>query len=84
MSTGAPGGLDRTITAKPQRGAGRALLSTAVYALRQLAGSAAIIAVVWLVVMLFRHAQPVAFALAGVVLVLGRAAMFVRNRSLPR
>lgn len=37
-----------------------------------------------LAVMLYRHSQPVALALAGVVLVGGGVALFVRNRSLSR
>jgi Na+/melibiose symporter-like transporter len=84
MSTGELAGLERTITAEPERGVARTLLSTVEYVVRQLAGSLAIIVLVWLVVMLFRHAQTVAFVLAGVVLALGGAALFVRNRSLSR
>ena len=84
MSTGELAGLERAITAEPERGAVQAVLTTGVYAARQLAGSLAIIALVWLVVMLFRHVQTVAFLLLGVVLVLGGVAMFVRNQSLPR
>jgi hypothetical protein len=52
--------------------------------MRQLAGSVAVIALVWLVVMLFRHVQVVAFVLLALVLVLGGVALFVRNRSLSR
>jgi hypothetical protein len=37
---------------------------------------------VWLAVMLFRHEQAAAIALAGAVLVLGGGTLFVRNRSL--
>jgi hypothetical protein len=84
MSTGKLAGRERAITAVPERRPGRALLSTAVYVLRQLVGSLAIIVLVWLVVMLFRHVQAVAFVLAGVALALGMAALFVRDRSLRR
>jgi hypothetical protein len=52
--------------------------------LRQLAGCLAIIVLVWLAVILYRHLQPVALVLAGLVLVLGGVALFVRNRSLSR
>ncbi|MGN6168090.1 MAG: hypothetical protein ACTHQQ_07935 [Solirubrobacteraceae bacterium] len=81
MSTAELAALKRRVAAQPERGAGRALLRTVVYVLRQLAGALAIIALVWLVVMLFQHAQFVAFSLAGVLLALGGAALFVRNRS---
>lgn len=81
VSTG-EAGLKRAKTAEPERGAGQALLSTSVYVGRQLAGSLAIIVVVWLAVMLFRHVQVLAFVLAAAVLVLGGGTLFVRNRSL--
>ena len=70
------------IGAEPRRGVGRAVLGNIAYILRQLGGVVAFIVVVWLAVMLFRHVQAVAIALAGLVLVIGGAALFVRNRSL--
>ena len=71
-------------TATPERGIGRALLDNAAFVLRQLAGCLAIILLVWLAVMLYRHLQPVALVLTGVLLVVGGVALFVRNRSLTR
>jgi hypothetical protein len=82
VSTGEVG-LELAKPAEPQRGIGRSLLNTAVYVGRQLAGALAIIVAVWLVVMLFRHVQVVAFVLAAAVLAIGGTTMFVRNRGLP-
>ena len=84
LTTGQLADRERGVTPEPERGVGRALLSNARYVLRQLAGCLAIIVLVWLGVMLFRHLQIVALVLAGVVLVLGCAALFVRNQSLRR
>jgi hypothetical protein len=64
-STGELASYEQAIPAQPERGARPALITTAVYAGRQLAGALAIIALVWLVVMLFKHVQHVAFVLAG-------------------
>jgi hypothetical protein len=58
------------------------MLASAAYIARTLAGVVAAIVVVWAVVMLFNHAQVVGFVLAGVVVVGGAAALFVRNRNL--
>jgi hypothetical protein len=82
MGTGELADRERVITAEPEPRIGRAALSTAGYVLRQLAGVLAIIALVWLTVMLFRHVQAVALVLTGAVLVLGGLALFLRNRSL--
>jgi hypothetical protein len=84
MDTGHLAVRERAISAEPGHGAGHALLGSAGFVGRQLGGALAIIVLVWLVVMLFRHVSAVAYALAGVVLVLGGAALFVRNQSLPR
>ena len=81
-TTGELAGRERATTVGPERGAGRALLSTAAYVAGQLAGALAIVVIVWLVVMLFRHVQTVAFVLAGVVAAFGLVALFVRNRNL--
>ena len=82
MASTGDAGLERVITAEPERGLGRGLLRTAAFVGRQLAGSLAIIVVVWLMVMLFRHVQVLAFVLAAAVLALGGGTLFVRNRSL--
>jgi hypothetical protein len=58
---------ERPFTAEPKVGAGRAALSTAAYVLRQLAGCLVFIVLVWLAVMLYRHAQAVAIGLAHLV-----------------
>jgi hypothetical protein len=84
MGTGELVGLEQTITAESERGDARALLSTVAYVVRQLVYSLAVIVLVWLAIMLFRHVQVVALVLAGVLLALGGAALFVRNRSLSR
>jgi hypothetical protein len=84
ISTGELVDRERATTATPERGAGRAVLGTVAYVLRQLAGAFAIIVLVWLAVMLYRHLQPVALVLAGGGLVFGLVALFVRNRSLSR
>jgi hypothetical protein len=84
MSTGKLAGPEQAVIAEPQRRAGRALLSATFYVSRQLAGSLAIIVIVWLVVMPFRHVQAVALALAGVGLAVGMVALFARDRSLRR
>lgn len=84
MSTGELADRERATTAPPERGIGRALLGNAAYVLPQLAGCLAIIVLVWLAVMLYRHLQPVALVLAALVLVLGGVALFVRDRSLRR
>jgi hypothetical protein len=81
VSTG-EAGLERARTAEPERGPGLSVLNTAIYVGRQLVGSLAIIVAVWLVVMLFKHVQVLAFALAAAVLALGGGTLFVRNRSL--
>jgi hypothetical protein len=83
-STGELAGRERAITAEPEQGAGRALLSATAYVLRQLAGALAIIVLVWLVIMLFRHVQAVAFVLTGVVLATGAVGLFVGNRKVRR
>lgn len=75
-------GLERARTAEPEQGVGRSALNMAGFVGRQLLGSLAIIAVVWLVVMLFRHVQVLAYVLAAAVLVLGGGTLFVRNRNL--
>ena len=82
MVTTGEAGLERAKTAEPEPQEGHALLSTAVYAGRQLAGSLTIVVLVWLVVMLFRHVQVLAFVLAAAALVLGGGTLFMRNRSL--
>jgi hypothetical protein len=84
VSTGGFANRERATTDTPDRGIGPALLGNAAYVLRQLAGCLAIIVLVWLAVMLYRHLQPVALVLTGVLLVLGGVALFVRNRSLAR
>jgi hypothetical protein len=84
VSTGELADRETATTATPERRIGRALLGNTAYVLRQLAGCLAIIVLVWLAVMLYRHLQPVALVLTGVLLVLGGVALFVRNRSLAR
>ena len=81
-TTGELAGRKRALTVESERGTGGALLRTAGSVARQLAGALAIIVLVWLVVMLFRHLQAVALVLAGVVLAVGGLTLFVRNRSL--
>ena len=83
-STGQLAGRDGTITAERDRGAGRAVLSTAVYAVVQLAQALAVVVVVWLVVLLFVHLQTVAFVLAGVLLAAVAVSLFVGDRRLRR
>lgn len=60
------------------------MLDSAAYVVRQLAGCLVIIVFVWLAVILYRHLQPVALVLTALVLVLGGAALFVRNRRISR
>jgi hypothetical protein len=66
------------------RGIGQALKSNVTYCLRTLAGALVAIVVVWIVAMLFKHVQTLAYVLAGVVVALGAVALFVRNRNLAR
>jgi hypothetical protein len=84
MSSGRLAGRDQAATGQPVQGAGQAVQDSAAFVARQLGGALAIIVLVWLVVMLFRHVQPVALALAGVVIVLGGGMLFLRNQSLRR
>ena len=81
-TTGELAGRERATPGQPAPGAGRAVLSTVAYVMRQLAAALGIIVLVWLVVMLFRHLQVVAFVVAGLVLASGAMALVVRNRSL--
>ena len=81
VSTG-EAGLERPVTREPDRGMSGGLLRTATFVGRQLAGSLAIVLLVWLVVMLFRHVQVLAFVLAAVAVALGAVTLFVRNQSL--
>jgi len=81
-TTGQLADHERAATAGPERETGRPRRDIVTYALRQLAGCLAVIVCVWLVVMLYRHVQPVALGLTGVVLAGGGVALFVRNRSL--
>jgi hypothetical protein len=81
-TTGKLAGRERATPGQPAPGVGRAVLSTVAYVMRQLAGALATIVLVWLVVMLFRHLQVVAFVVAGLALASGAMALVVRNRSL--
>src|ERR1700751_3256208 len=71
-TTGQLAGDERATPGQPAPGAGRAVLRTVAYVLRQLAGALGIIVLVWLLVMLFRHLQVVAFVVAGLALALAR------------
>jgi hypothetical protein len=82
MSTGELAGRGRAIGGESEHGIGRKVLGTAVYVLRQLAGCLAAIVVVWLAVMLFRHAQAAALGLAVVILAGAGTTLFMRDRSL--
>jgi hypothetical protein len=71
---------DRTISSDSGRSSGRALLDNAGYVLRSLVGSLAVVAVVWAVLMAFRHLGAFAYVLAAVGIAIA-VALMARHRN---
>jgi hypothetical protein len=75
-------GRKQTIGASAHRAPSESVLNTVAYVLRTLAGAVIAIAVVWMLIIFYKHVETIAVVLGGALVAAGAVELFRRNRSL--